>query len=155
MLQNAFPHSSLPLNPPPASLSSTSSTSLSTQLPIVSAPGLDTTPPPLVWDWILEHEDRAKERKADNALRDTPRFEVDRKLLKDVVREKMGVDVGRITFLSAGTFMIDSAFRIAGLSDFFPFFPPLYVPPSVFFSLSQEPFTRSATSSAPFCTVDV
>jgi len=31
-----------------------------------------------------------------------PAFEVDRKILKDVVREKLGVDVGRITFLSSG-----------------------------------------------------
>jgi len=58
--------------------------------------------PPLEWDWTIEHEDRKRERKADMALRDSTPFEVDRKLLKDVVREKMGTEVGRIRFLSAG-----------------------------------------------------
>ncbi|KAF8970073.1 hypothetical protein BDZ97DRAFT_1791839 [Flammula alnicola] len=60
--------------------------------------------PPLIWDWAIEHADRKKERKADAALHGATTFEVDRKLLKDVVREKMGVEVGRITFLNAGTF---------------------------------------------------
>jgi len=58
--------------------------------------------PPLRWDWEIEHADRKKERKADAALHGATPFEVDRRVLKDVVREKMGVDVGRITFLSAG-----------------------------------------------------
>ncbi|KAF6756356.1 hypothetical protein DFP72DRAFT_893953 [Ephemerocybe angulata] len=57
---------------------------------------------PLVWDWDIEHEDRRRERAYDAALRDTMPFEVDRRLLKDVVREKMGAEVGRIKFLSAG-----------------------------------------------------
>lgn len=80
-------------------------------LPLV-LPKLPTEPPsngvassaqePLVWDWTVEHEDRRKERKADAALHGTTPFEVDRKLLKDVVREKMEQEVGRITFLSAG-----------------------------------------------------
>ncbi|PPR03721.1 hypothetical protein CVT24_007369 [Panaeolus cyanescens] len=60
--------------------------------------------PPLEWDWTIEHADRKKERKADAALHGATPFEVDRKVLKDVVREKMGVEVGRIAFLSAGTF---------------------------------------------------
>lgn len=60
--------------------------------------------PPLAWDWDVEHEDRQRERKADAAMRDTTPFEVDRRLLKDVVREKMGIEVGRIKFLSAGEF---------------------------------------------------
>ncbi|KAF8799492.1 hypothetical protein BYT27DRAFT_7120349 [Phlegmacium glaucopus] len=60
--------------------------------------------PLLQWDWEIEHADRKKERKADAALHGATPFEVDRRVLKDVVREKMGVDVGRITFLSAGTF---------------------------------------------------
>ncbi|KAF8157135.1 hypothetical protein B0H34DRAFT_712357 [Crassisporium funariophilum] len=60
--------------------------------------------PPLEWDWAIEHADRKKERKADAALHGATPFEVDRRVLKDVVREKMGVEVGRITFLSAGTF---------------------------------------------------
>ena len=59
-------------------------------------------PPPLIWDWPAEHQDRKAEKKADAALHGATPFEVDRKLLKDVVREKMGVEVGRIRFLSAG-----------------------------------------------------
>jgi len=61
-----------------------------------------TTQPQLVWSWPIEHEDRRKERNADAASHNARPFEVDRKILKDVVREKMGVDVGRITFMSAG-----------------------------------------------------
>lgn len=56
----------------------------------------------LVWSWPVEHEDRRKERNADAASHNARPFEVDRKILKDVVREKMGFDVGRITFMSAG-----------------------------------------------------
>jgi len=63
----------------------------------------NTARPPLVWDWATEHADRKKERKADVALHVATPFEVDRKVLKDVVRERMGIEVGRITFLSAGT----------------------------------------------------
>ena len=59
-------------------------------------------PPPLQWSWEIEHADRRKERKADAALHGAMPFEVDRRVLKDIVREKMGVDVGLITFLSAG-----------------------------------------------------
>jgi hypothetical protein len=58
--------------------------------------------PPLQWSWEVEHADRRKERKADAALHGATPFEVDRRVLKDIVREKMGVDVGLITFLSAG-----------------------------------------------------
>ncbi|KAF9442889.1 hypothetical protein P691DRAFT_680623 [Macrolepiota fuliginosa MF-IS2] len=66
----------------------------------------ETAKPPLVWDWDIEHEDRGRERKADVVLlRSAAPFEVDRRVLKDVVREKMGVEVGRIRFLSAGTFL--------------------------------------------------
>jgi hypothetical protein len=57
---------------------------------------------PLQWNWDIEHADRKKERKADAALHGATPFEVDRRVLKDIVREKMGVDVGLITFLSAG-----------------------------------------------------
>jgi hypothetical protein len=56
----------------------------------------------LEWDWDVEHADRELERKADAALHGTTPFQVDRRVLKDVVRENMGVDVGRITFLSSG-----------------------------------------------------
>ncbi|KAF9479473.1 hypothetical protein BDN70DRAFT_690228 [Pholiota conissans] len=59
---------------------------------------------PLTWDWTIEHEDRKRERKVDDAMHAPTPFEVDRKILKDVIREKMGVEVGRIRFLSAGTF---------------------------------------------------
>ncbi|EGO03333.1 hypothetical protein SERLA73DRAFT_101409 [Serpula lacrymans var. lacrymans S7.3] len=58
----------------------------------------------VVWDWDVEHDDRKREARADAALHGAQPFQVDRRLLKDVVREKMGTDVGRITFLSAGTF---------------------------------------------------
>lgn len=58
--------------------------------------------PPLTWDWAIEHEDRKRERKADAASHEPTPFEVDRKILKDVVREKMGVEVGRIRFLNSG-----------------------------------------------------
>lgn len=66
--------------------------------------------PPLRWDWETEHKDRQRERKADAALHGATPFEVDRRVLKDVVREKMGVEVGRITFLSAGA----SGFHVTG-----------------------------------------
>lgn len=80
---------------------------LSQSRPEIAPPGDETSPPPpaqepLKWDWDVEHEDRKLERKHDAALRDATPFEVDRRLLKDVVREKMGVEVGRIKFLSAG-----------------------------------------------------
>ncbi|KXN82752.1 Altered inheritance of mitochondria protein 9, mitochondrial [Leucoagaricus sp. SymC.cos] len=62
--------------------------------------------PGLVWDWDIEHGDRKQERKADSdaTLRGATPFEVDRRVLRDIVHEKMGVEVGRIKFLSAGTF---------------------------------------------------
>jgi hypothetical protein len=88
-----------------------------------------TTRPPLTWDWTIEHEDRRRERKVDDALHAPTPFEVDRKILKDVVREKMGVEVGRIRFLSAG----ESGFHSTGLvSILLKISPPQ----------SQELFTR-------------
>jgi hypothetical protein len=54
------------------------------------------------WDWDVEYADRALERKADAAQHGTTPFQIDRRVLKDVVRENMGVDVGRITFLNSG-----------------------------------------------------
>ncbi|KAI0264610.1 hypothetical protein BC834DRAFT_826020 [Gloeopeniophorella convolvens] len=60
--------------------------------------------PVIEWDWDREHEDRRREVKADAAVHGAQPFYVDRSLLKDVVREKMGCQVGRITFLSSGTF---------------------------------------------------
>ncbi|KAH9912436.1 uncharacterized protein B0H18DRAFT_1054066 [Fomitopsis serialis] len=60
--------------------------------------------PPFVWDWDIEHADRKAETKADAAVHGAPPFQVDRKLLKDIVHEKMGENVVRIKFLGAGTF---------------------------------------------------
>lgn len=60
--------------------------------------------PPLQWDWDIEHEDRRRERRIDASIHHEAPFEVDRRLLKDVVREKMGIEVGRIKFLSAGVY---------------------------------------------------
>ncbi|KAJ7735375.1 hypothetical protein DFH07DRAFT_987346 [Mycena maculata] len=61
-------------------------------------------PPPLEWDWDIEHADRKRERQADAALHGATPFEVDRRVLKDVVLEHMKTPVARIVFLSAGTF---------------------------------------------------
>jgi hypothetical protein len=54
------------------------------------------------WDWDVEHEDRRVEAEADAKMHGAQPFQVDRKVLKDVIREKMDTDVGRIKFLSAG-----------------------------------------------------
>lgn len=68
--------------------------------------------PPLQWNWETEHADRKKERKADAALHGSTPFHVDRSILKDIVREKMGVDVGTIAFLSAGEYPV---YHITGI----------------------------------------
>ncbi|KZT70499.1 hypothetical protein DAEQUDRAFT_744727 [Daedalea quercina L-15889] len=60
--------------------------------------------PPLVWDWDIEHADRQAEARADAAVHGASPFQVDRKLLKDIVHEKMAEEVVRIKFLGAGTF---------------------------------------------------
>ncbi|KAJ7686195.1 hypothetical protein B0H17DRAFT_720176 [Mycena rosella] len=60
--------------------------------------------PPLEWDWDIEHADRKREAQADAALHGATPFEVDRRILKDVVLEHMKTPVARIVFLSAGTF---------------------------------------------------
>ncbi|KAF7350304.1 hypothetical protein MVEN_01334500 [Mycena venus] len=67
--------------------------------------------PALEWDWDVEHADRKREAAADAALAHSNAasassmpFEVDRRVLKDVVLEHMGSEVARIEFLSAGTF---------------------------------------------------
>jgi hypothetical protein len=55
------------------------------------------------WDWDLEHKDRQREKVADAAIHDVRYpFDVDRRVLKDIVREQMGEEVGRIKFLSSG-----------------------------------------------------
>ncbi|KAI0037222.1 hypothetical protein K488DRAFT_39445 [Vararia minispora EC-137] len=56
------------------------------------------------WSWELEHEDRKREAKEDSTIHGAQPFLVDRKLLKDVVKENLETDVGRIRFLSSGTF---------------------------------------------------
>lgn len=61
-------------------------------------------PEKLEWNWELEHKDRAKEAKADRAVHHAQPFLVDRKLLKDVVKDKFQLDVARIVFLSSGEF---------------------------------------------------
>lgn len=71
---------------------------------------------PLVWDWTLEHEDRKKEAKSDEARHGAGPFQVDRKLLKDIVREKMEAEVVRIQFLGAGEFTSEIYFWLNSLT---------------------------------------
>ena len=72
----------------------------------LSAPSLTLTnlPKPSVveWDWDLEQADRKREVKADSAVHGAQPFLVDRNLLRDVIREKLGCRVCRITFLNSG-----------------------------------------------------
>ncbi|THH32577.1 hypothetical protein EUX98_g1626 [Antrodiella citrinella] len=70
--------------------------------PTMQLPGY--TKPLLQWDWDIEHQDRRREAKADAVVHNTQPFQVDRKLLKDIVHEKMGTEVARVQFLGAGTF---------------------------------------------------
>ncbi|KAJ7190686.1 hypothetical protein GGX14DRAFT_603637 [Mycena pura] len=56
----------------------------------------------LEWDWDIEHADRKREAAA--TVHGAMPFEVDRRVLKDVVFEHMKTPVARIVFLSAGTF---------------------------------------------------
>ncbi len=62
----------------------------------------DSQGSPLEWDWDIEHEDRKAEAKADAAIHGATPFQVDRKLLKDIVHERMGAHVARIKYLGAG-----------------------------------------------------
>lgn len=57
------------------------------------------------WDWDVEHADRAREREADAAVHTAQPFQVDRRVLKDVVQEKMGEEVGRIRFMGSGAYL--------------------------------------------------
>nr|GAT51660.1 predicted protein [Mycena chlorophos] len=66
--------------------------------------GVPGSVPPLEWDWDIEHADRKREALADSAQHGSMPFEVDRRVLKDVVFEHMKTPVARIMFLSAGTF---------------------------------------------------
>jgi hypothetical protein len=78
-----------------------------------SPPALPPTKGQIEWDWDAEHADRAREKRADasrakhhgsraGAGIDYVVFEVDRKLVKDIVAEKMGEPVGRIVFVGSG-----------------------------------------------------
>ena len=60
------------------------------------------------WDWSLEHADRAREARLDAAGGVGDLFQVDRKVLRDTVKEKMGGEVVRIRFISSGMFSICS-----------------------------------------------
>lgn len=57
----------------------------------------------LEWDWALEHADRARESRLDAAGGVGDIFQIDRKALRDVVKEKMGGEVVRIRFISSGS----------------------------------------------------
>ncbi|KAI5119076.1 hypothetical protein M0805_005494 [Coniferiporia weirii] len=77
-------------------------------LPLSPTPGASTssgggTPQhiKLEWDQDVELADRAREAKHDGIDRS---FQVDRKVMRDIVREKMGFEVARIRFISSGTF---------------------------------------------------
>lgn len=70
----------------------------------VPLPQASTSLSVIEWDWDVEHHDRRLEAKADAALHGAQPFQVDRRVLKDVVREMTGCEVGRIHFLSSGTF---------------------------------------------------
>lgn len=78
-----------------------------TRQPIPSPP--PSTSLPLRWDWDQEHEDRKRERALDHShlqmhVDEFGAFEVDRKAMKDIIEDKMKEPVGRIVFLSSGTF---------------------------------------------------
>ncbi|KAM5533904.1 hypothetical protein V8D89_012444 [Ganoderma adspersum] len=98
-----------PARPNPAASSSTPTTipsimrPLTHQLSPLQVSGVPPEPP-LEWDWDTEHEDRRAEAKADAAVHNATPFQVDRKLLKDIVQERMGTQVARIKYLGAGTF---------------------------------------------------
>ena len=74
---------------------------LTQELSPLQVPGTSQEPP-LEWDWDTEHEDRRAEAKADAAVHNATPFQVDRKLLKDIVQERMGTQVARIKYLGAG-----------------------------------------------------
>lgn len=56
----------------------------------------------LVWDWDIEHDDRKRETRMDKAVHHAQPFQVDRRVLKEVVQDKLGMEVSRIVFLNAG-----------------------------------------------------
>lgn len=52
----------------------------------------------LEWDWDVEHADRAREARLDGA----DALQVDRRVMREIVKEHMGADVVRIRFISSG-----------------------------------------------------
>ena len=87
--------------PDPSSLSYHTPTAQAAPAPDMS-PARAPAEPVLEWDWDVEHGDRKREAKADAAQHNAQPFLIDRKILKDVIREKMECEVARITFLSSG-----------------------------------------------------
>ena len=56
----------------------------------------------LVWDWEADLADRERERRVDG----DNSFVVDRRVLRDVVKEVMGAEVVQILFISSGSSQI-------------------------------------------------
>lgn len=81
---------------------------LQTQARRSTLPGTVPLPPPpaaytrIDWDWEAEHRDHQCESKADSTPHGAQPFRVDRRALKELVRERACADVARITFLSSG-----------------------------------------------------
>jgi hypothetical protein len=107
-------------------------------MPHPSTPNQSPPPEPLEWDWDIEHADRARERQADAALHGATPFEVDRRVLKDVVLEHMKTPVARIVFMSAGTFH-----KVRLFTPLFLPFHPTSPPPSISACLALSTNTDS------------
>lgn len=67
----------------------------------------------LEWDWALEHADRTRESRLDAAGGVGDIFQIDRKALRDAVKEKMGGEVVRIRFISSGSSSSFHSFSLA------------------------------------------
>lgn len=77
----------------------------------VLLPSLPTTSyTPIEWNWDAEFADRKHEAKVDAARHDVQPFPVDRRVLRDILREKTRCEVGRITFLSSGELLFGFPF---------------------------------------------
>ena len=61
------------------------------------------TPSKLEWDLDIDLADRAREKRHDGA--DTS-FQVDRRIMRDIVKEKLGQEVARIRFISSGKHLL-------------------------------------------------
>ncbi|KAG1763292.1 hypothetical protein EDD22DRAFT_887499 [Suillus occidentalis] len=64
-------------------------------------PQPSTSMSPIQWDWDLEHHDRSLEAKADAALHGAQPFQVDRRVLKDVVREMTACEAYLVTLVDS------------------------------------------------------